>query len=84
MTGSIGKLLLINNRQAYSCTGGLIDALRPAEPVYLFCAERLERRATIPSEDWFVVDRDVILAHDGRSLWALLAGDGFLIRVMIE
>lgn len=46
MTGSIGKLLLINDRQAYSCTGGLIDALRPAEPVYLFCAERLERRAT--------------------------------------
>lgn len=46
MSGSIGQLLLINNRQAYSCTGGLIDALRPAEPVYLFCAERLERRAT--------------------------------------
>jgi ornithine decarboxylase len=45
MTGSIEQLLLVNHRQAYSCTGGLIDALRPSEPVYLFCAEHLERRA---------------------------------------
>jgi hypothetical protein len=45
---------------------------------------RLERRTTVPADDWFEADRDAILAHDGRSLWALLAGDGFLIRVMIE
>lgn len=45
MTGSIEEQLRVNNRQAFSCTGGLIDALRPAEPVYLFCAERLLQRA---------------------------------------
>ena len=45
MTGSIEQQFLVNNRQAYSCTGGLIDAQQPSEPVYLFCAEHLQRRA---------------------------------------
>ncbi len=46
MTGSVTEVLhQANRRQSYSCTGGLIESSKPLEPVYLFCAERLSRRA---------------------------------------
>ena len=45
MTGNIAEALRNYSRQAYTCTGGLIDALHPEEPVYLFCGDKLTERA---------------------------------------
>ena len=45
MTGTITEALRNYSRQAYTCTGGLIDARHPGEPVYLFCGDQLTRRA---------------------------------------
>jgi len=40
---------------------------------------RLARRDEVLSGVWFLRDRDALLAHDGRTLWALAEGDSILV-----
>lgn len=43
---------------------------------------RLQRRDEVAADAWFLRDRDARLAHDGRSLWVLRAGDHHLQRLV--
>ena len=43
---------------------------------------RLEIREEVEADDWFQRDRDALLAHDGRSLWVLRAGETALVRLV--
>jgi streptogramin lyase len=38
---------------------------------------RLQRQRTVDADAWFLRGRDVIMAHDGASLWILIDGEGF-------
>ena len=43
---------------------------------------RLDQRDEVASDDWFLRGRDVLLGHDGRSLWILPVRETFLRRLV--
>ncbi|MBD3221962.1 hypothetical protein GF314_12045 [bacterium] len=40
---------------------------------------RLQRRAPVAADDWFLRGQDALMAHDGQSLWILVDGQRFAI-----
>jgi hypothetical protein len=45
---------------------------------------RLQRRDVVSADDWFIRDADVLLVHDGWSLWFLMPGESYLRRLILE
>ena len=45
---------------------------------------RLERREVAAADDWFHRGIDILLAHDGRSLWRVVHGAPFMQRVALR
>lgn len=45
---------------------------------------RLERREVVAADDWFRRGVDVLLAHDGRHLWCVAAGESVLRRIFLH